>query len=148
MIITIIRTYTVKSSTGFVYEIAGRKAASFAKSAEALAASLGAELPASAGPTVDEVIKQLIEEHGDDIAVRRWTPAPKPGQAAQDRVYIDLIYKLNGGKNWNAGQAGGFFVDLAKGTWRPPSVWAGARTRDFWTPIIEDMAERLLAARR
>lgn len=41
MSFTIIRTYQVKRSTGFVYELDGRRAASFAKSAEALASSLG-----------------------------------------------------------------------------------------------------------
>lgn len=41
MSFTIIRTYQVKNSTGFVYELDGRRAASFAKSAEALASSLG-----------------------------------------------------------------------------------------------------------
>lgn len=41
MSFTIIRTYQVKRSTGFVYELNGRRAASFARSAEALASSLG-----------------------------------------------------------------------------------------------------------
>lgn len=145
--LTIIRTYTARKSTGFVYELDGRKAASFARSAEDLAKSLGAELE-DEQETVEQVIQDLNAWYEGQVTVERWTPAPKPGCKPQDRVYVTFIAKWNGGKHWHGGIAGRFFIDLTTGTWSQPSSWAGAATRKHWESHVDHIAERIVAAKR
>jgi hypothetical protein len=136
-ILTITREYTTKTGRrGVCYTIKGAAAATFIPTAceDVLgwllgSLGLGAE-------TLEDIIAATDE---DDWEIDRWT------KHGHDRVYVTLISKLNGGRNWNGGIGNKWWVCLKTGKIENVWRWAGAKTRKRHEGEANELLRRIAA---
>lgn len=63
------------------------------------------------------------------------------------RVYVKLVNKCNGGKNWNGGIGGKWCIDLDRnGELSQDWSWAGAATRKTYESELNEIVEAIRAA--
>ena len=149
--LTITNQYRTNNNRfGLCYQLAnGKKGATFVPSALAmrgdveemeryLAARLGLDQPVK---SLDDALKALAKELAQegDFEINRWT------KGAHDRVYINLMRKNNGGKGWNGGLGGVWYVCLATGKSVQSRGWAGAATRNSWERDVDALIARIQA---
>lgn len=142
--------HTNNNRFGLCYTLAnGKKGSTFIPTALAMRGDveemerylmerMGLELPAK---SLDDALKGLSEELAleGDFEINRWS------KGGHDRLYINLMRKNNGGKNWNGGLGGAWYVCLVTGKSVQSRDWAGAATRNSWESDVDALIARIQA---
>ena len=85
--------------------------------------------------SVETAVTRIAVPEG--FRVRTWTRVP-----GKERVYVTLLAKRNGGRNWNGGVGRESYFDVSARRWHHGD-WAGAATRDAFGDEFDALTKEI-----